>query len=284
MHPHAADQSVTDEEQSVSQIVTEHKVTRSGLNAADRLIKRENNAVTCLRVWVFIVLLVVGAVAATAIYISISTIEQNSFEHEVETVSANVLRAFQNDLRLKFFMAQTVSAAISGAIEATSSQNFNMSVAQFEEIVHSLLLLDQSKAIYWAPYLRSHDERDNFVEFANSTRAFPPCYFCGSSNLELKDKMGTLEVLGGQNFQCGGIEDAALSGVISPDRCNAGKASVSEACGCKLKDGIGENEVVAANRTFADGLFKMDTIGAVDDESEPVSPGLGTCPLIQYII
>ena len=241
------------------------------------LVRRETQAVKVLRGVVLLVLICAAAGAATAIYFVTSNSEEQSFHDDFESIATKIVQSFISDLGTKFYMSQTVSAAISGYMKGTHSSYSNLTLENFDDLVWTHRVLGLSTAVFFSPYLKTQQERASFEKYAadsvglnaSDKQGAYACWLCGESGRAYANPEDEVLVPTFGVLECGLLEDAARNGLIDSEICGIVRDMVSSTCICEERQDVIDIET---NQTVGDGMFTVKDGAIVNDVSQPVSP------------
>jgi hypothetical protein len=251
-------------------------------DSPEAIVRRENQVIRLLRVLTALFLLLAAAATVTFIYLYMSRNQKERFQSEYAALSSTLIASLHLDLRYNFWMAHTVSMAVSLAMAMGDSQsvtNFTMPNTLWSGVTQEARWAGDNIIVSWIPFLYTDDERMKFEKHlreinaeGEETTKNPPCYVCGDPSLVVEDESATAE-LAGLTFSCGDAYSSGLHGGIAEDLCPSAQLALAPVCPCK-------RSTEDANRTVADEAAKNITWSPADGlYTYPVESADGTDPI-----
>jgi hypothetical protein len=161
---------------------------RTALAGPEELVSQENKALTCLRILMVVVLIVVGSALSLACYKLTSKWEEQVYNADFNAIAMRCVQHFQNTLTQLMLSANTVAMAVS--VSSASEAAPNTTIPLFDKLALGTLLTSNLNNVFWSPLIWNKTERNEWEVFANQHLAAlnsttDKCYVCGSTGLEV---------------------------------------------------------------------------------------------------
>lgn len=257
-----------------------------GLEGPEALVKGDKRAVNLLRAAVVVGLVIATVITALATHKLLTRIELHSFMKDFKAISTSFVQTFMDDLNLKMWQANTISATMTGG------DTLHTSVPYFDQLVKGPQATTYTSVMVYSPLLRDEKERATWESYAGGVigtsngDTSSTCFVCGNKESSVGATTNIIQVPSYPPFTCGVIQTAGLQGLISPGQCPEAQQIVQQACNCQRKVGnVTESQVNVTNETR---IFHLkDGVPVVSEGPRPYSPiwqvsGLKQSPLNLY--
>lgn len=130
------------------------------------LAHRENQMVSCLRVAVYLVVLVTAILVCVGVFFYTQNNQQASFETEFAAYASKLVKSFHNSIESKIGAIQTFSTTITSQTMASDESFPNVTIPNFAMVGENMRI--QSGAVYvnWMP-LVTDETRAGWEEYAS---------------------------------------------------------------------------------------------------------------------
>jgi hypothetical protein len=256
-------------------------------DSPEAIVRRENKFITLLRMLVILFLLLAAAATVTFVYLYMSQIQKDRFKTEYAALSSTVISSLYIDLRLNFWMAHTLSKAITTAVTMSDQPvtNFTMPTSLWNGLTEEARFAADQIAVSWIPFLFTDEDRLDFEtharQYAESNAEEssdnPVCHVCGDPGLVVEDESVQVEAAG-VTFTCGIAYEGGLDGSVPEELCSSTQELVIELCHCK-KATLENISSAPKTKSFSwdvrDGLFRFNDTGR---NASRVSQEFGQAP------
>jgi hypothetical protein len=256
-------------------------------DSPEAIVRRETKFITLLRMLVILFLLLAAAATVTFVYLYMSQIQKDRFKTEYAALSSTLVSSLYIDLRLNFWMAHTLSKAVTLAVTMSGQPvtNFTLPTSLWKGLTEESRYAADQIAVSWIPFLYTDDDRMDFEAHARlyaesnpeESSDIPVCHICGDPGLVVEDESVQVD-LAGITFTCGLVYEAGLEGSIPAELCSSAQESLTELCRCKKA--TAENALSAADTNSSswdvrDGVFRFSDGG---QNASRVSQEFGHAP------
>jgi hypothetical protein len=240
----------------------------------EALVRRENRAIQCVKLFAILVLLGAALTTAGMIFQYTQGSEENSFHNDFALISEAITQSLLQDTGHFFSSVQSIAGVMTVLMEAynTTQLDFTFPLPRYK-----MLTAEISKTSFFAtfsPLIRSDEERRHFEAMVSAkekegffdTLFYAPCFVCGEEGMSPSTPDVIISFPGAVQVPCGGLEYAGRNGLLEEVSCPYLTSRVVEACSCQPSDMEGENR---DTRTPSAGIFRL--VGGknltIEDES-----------------
>lgn len=207
-------------------------------DAPEVLVRRENRIIGVVRVIVLLLLISVAAAISTFIYSYTADAEVDAFMTACDGVGDRLVDALLEDTTLKFWMAKTLSSAVTLAMQSAGSSNANLTIPPmlWESMTQSARFSSNVVLVAWNPLLMSDEDRATFEAHAQSQEqkigANAPCYMCGGPDKGYLNPQDIVALPEFGRFTCENIEVSGRHGVVPDSACSGLTLLANQICNC----------------------------------------------------
>jgi class 3 adenylate cyclase len=239
----------------------------------EALIRRENRAITVLKIVCIVVLLAGAGAAAGFIFIFTSGSQKKMFKSDFSLISQSMVDSLLDDLGFYFRSAQSISDSLSIVMKASNASHIDFSISLPD---YRLMTAEAAKVghfVTWSPLLRNDAERTRFESMvaAKQESGFfdeglsPPCFVCGSESMRPSTPNEIVRFSGDGEYTCLVLDESGRRGIIAPGICPLVTEYVLEKCSCVPTDTRFSKH---NTRNASQGIFRIagDENGTLVDE------------------
>jgi class 3 adenylate cyclase len=242
-------------------------------DSPDALVKRENSAIRCVKLFAILVLLLAAGTVAGLIFVFTEGSEKSRFENDFVLISKAITQSLMQDAEVFFTSARSIATTITILMEAYNATQIGFSVPlpRYKQITNEIV--KSSYFATWSPLIRSDEERRQFEAMvaAKEEEGFfnqlfnPVCFVCGDENMAPSTPDAVVSFPGIGQYQCDDLDDAGRSGVLVESACSYVTSWALKECSCKPSS---KTEEPRQMRRPSKGIyrFKNDKNFAIEDE------------------
>jgi hypothetical protein len=232
--------SSSEDDENPSSVSEANEVDLARDDSPKALVRRENSAIRCVKLFAILVLLCAAGTIAGLIFQFTRGSEQASFRNDFVLISESITRSLLQDTEAYFTSAQSVATSLTILMEAynTTQIDFSVPLPRYRSLTAEIVA--SSYFATWSPLLRSEEERIQFEAAVASkeqegffdTLSHPPCFVCGDENMTPSTPNAVVVFPGTGQYQCDDLDFAARNGLIDESACSFVTDVVLEKCSC----------------------------------------------------
>jgi hypothetical protein len=240
----------------------------------EALVRRENRAIQCVKLFAILVLLGAALTTAGMIFQYTQGSEKSSFHNDFALISEAITESLLQDAGNVFSSVQAVATTMMILMEAYNQSQLGFTVPLPRYKALTAELAKTSYFVTFNPILRSDEERRQFEamvidreeEGFFDTLFHSPCYVCGGDEgMSPSTPMTMVSFPGAVQVSCGGLDYAGRNGLLEEAGCPYISSRVAAECSCSLSDAY---EHARDTRSPSAGIFRLanDTNLTLQDE------------------
>jgi hypothetical protein len=162
---------------------------RNGLGP-EELVRRENRLVSCLKVLLVVVLIVVGSSLSLSCYKLTSGWEEREYKNEFSVISLSFVGLFHQAMTQVMWNAYTIGVAVSASPD-TAMVAPNITIPSFNRLPAGALQTNNLNNVFWSPFITDGIERNKWEVYAQHALqavgfiSSNSCFVCGSVGFEV---------------------------------------------------------------------------------------------------
>jgi class 3 adenylate cyclase len=240
-------------------------------DSPDALVKRENSAIRCVKLFAILVLLLAAGTVAGLVFAFTKGSEKSRFENDFVLISKAITQSLMQDAEAFFSSARSIATTITILMEAYNATQIDFSVPlhRYKQLTNEIV--KSSYFATWSPLLRSDEERRQFEAMVAAKEKegffdqlfYPVCFVCGEENMVPSKPDAIVVFPGSGQYQCDDLDGAGRNGVIDSSACNYVTSMVLEECSCKLAS---KEKEPRQTRSPAKGIYRLGQNLTIEDE------------------
>jgi hypothetical protein len=209
-------------------------------DSPEGLVRRENSAIRCVKLFAILVLLCAAGTVAGLIFQYTKGSEQASFRSDFVLISEAITQSLLQDAEVYFTSAQSIATTITILMEAynTTQVEFSVPLPRYKSLTTEIV--KSSYFATWNPLIRSDDERRQFEEMvvAKENEGFfnqlshPDCFVCGNENMAPSTPDAVVVFPGTGQYQCDDLDFGGRNGLVEESACSFVTNMVIKECAC----------------------------------------------------
>jgi class 3 adenylate cyclase len=263
---------------SMSVSPTNAATASPGRYSPEALVRRENRAIRCVKLFAILVLLAAATTTAALIFQFTRGSERDRFRNEFVFISEAIARGLMEDASLYVSSAQSIATALTILIEAYNATqlSFNIPMGRYGNLTSEVVRMSYYAS--WNPLIRSDTERQQFEEMVKqkyeegffTSGSNPICYVCGDQNMAPSTPEAVVLFPGIGQYDCDDLYRAGLVGYLDATSCSAVTTRAINECSCVLST---TEQNLIENRSPSEGIFRYEPGGNLTIEDEPWTGG-----------